>query len=45
MFDAFPWTLIEKIGIINSTIATTVKTTLANVTHKPVVAVEPNWYF
>ena len=45
MFDVFPWTLIDKIGIINSTMATKVKTTLANVVHKPVIAVEPNWYF
>jgi hypothetical protein len=45
MFDVFPWTLIEKIGIINSTMATEAKTTLANVAHKPVIAVEPNWYF
>lgn len=45
MVDIFPWTLIEKIGIINSTMAAKVKATLANVAHKPVIAVEPNWYF
>ncbi|MFN9861642.1 MAG: DarT ssDNA thymidine ADP-ribosyltransferase family protein [Pseudanabaena sp.] len=37
--------MIEKIGIINSKMATKVKATLANVAHKPVIAVEPNWYF
>lgn len=42
---SWAWTLIEKIGIINSTMATKVKATLANVAHKPVIAVEPNWYF
>lgn len=45
MFDVFPWTLIEKIGTINSTMAANVQTTLANVGHQPVVAIEPSWYF
>ena len=45
MFDVFPWTLIEKIGTINSTMATKVKTALVGVEHQPIVAVEPNWYF
>jgi hypothetical protein len=45
MFDLFPWTLIEKIGIINSAIASKVKTNLAAADHQPVIAVEPSWYF
>jgi hypothetical protein len=45
MFDVFPWTLIEKIGIINSTISTKVKTALKSAGHQPVISVEPNWYF
>jgi hypothetical protein len=45
MFDVFPWTLIEKIGTINNTIATQVQAALANLGHQPVVAVEPSWYF
>jgi hypothetical protein len=45
MFDVFPWTLIEKIGTINSTMAAKVQTALANVGHQPVVAIEPSWYF
>ena len=42
---SWAWTLIEKIGIINSTMETKAKTNLTNVVHKPVIAVEPNWYF
>lgn len=45
MFDVFPWTLIEKIGTINSTIATKVKTALAMAGHQPTIAIEPSWYF
>ena len=45
MFDVFPWTLIEKIGTINGTIAIKVKKTLASVQHQPVISTEPGWYF
>jgi hypothetical protein len=45
MFDVFPWTLIDKIGTINSTMATKVQTALVSVGHQPIIAVEPSWYF
>jgi uncharacterized protein (DUF433 family) len=45
MFDVFPWTLIDKIGTINSTIATKVQTAIANAEHQPTIAPEPSWYF
>jgi hypothetical protein len=45
MFDVFPWTLINKIGTINSTMATKVQTALVGVGHQPIIAVEPSWYF
>ncbi|HBB35716.1 MAG TPA: DUF4433 domain-containing protein [Cyanobacteria bacterium UBA8803] len=45
MFDFFPWTLIEKIGTINNTMATRVETALTSIGHQPVIAVEPGWYF
>jgi ssDNA thymidine ADP-ribosyltransferase, DarT len=45
MFDVFPWTLIEKIGTINSTIVTKVQTALASARHQPIIAIEPSWYF
>jgi ssDNA thymidine ADP-ribosyltransferase, DarT len=44
-FDVFPWILIEKIGIINSTMELKVQTMLANAGHQPVIAVERSWYF
>ncbi|BAZ16438.1 hypothetical protein NIES4071_83150 [Calothrix sp. NIES-4071] len=45
MFDTFPWTLVEKIGTINNTIALRVQATLANVGHQPLIVAEPSWYF
>jgi ssDNA thymidine ADP-ribosyltransferase, DarT len=45
MFDVFPWTLIEKIGTINSSMATQVETILASTGYQPAIAVEPSWYF
>ncbi|MDX2242394.1 MAG: DUF4433 domain-containing protein [Leptolyngbyaceae cyanobacterium bins.302] len=45
VFDIFPWTLIDKIGTIDSTIAAKVQTALVNIGHQPVTVVEPSWYF
>jgi ssDNA thymidine ADP-ribosyltransferase, DarT len=45
IFDVFPWTLIEKIGTINSMMATKVKRAMTNVEHQPDIAIEPSWYF
>jgi ssDNA thymidine ADP-ribosyltransferase, DarT len=45
MFDVFPWTLIDKIGIIDDMAATKVQEALTSIGHKPVIAVEPTWYF
>lgn len=45
MFDDFPWTLIEQIGVINHTMATNVNTALATAVHRPAVAVKPSWYY
>ena len=45
MFDAFPWLLVDKIGTVNSTIATKVQAALANAGHKPEIVPEPSWYF
>ncbi|MDF5715004.1 MAG: DUF4433 domain-containing protein [Rhizonema sp. NSF051] len=45
MFDVFPWSLIEKIGIIDSTMAVKVKAILVSAGHQPTIAIEPSWYF
>lgn len=41
----FPWTLVERIGVIDQRRATEVSQLLAGANHKPVVAVERNWYY
>lgn len=45
MFDDFPWTLIEQIGVIDSTMATNVNTALAAAVHQPAISVKPSWYY
>ncbi|MCU0568887.1 MAG: DUF4433 domain-containing protein [Oculatellaceae cyanobacterium Prado106] len=45
MFDVFPWTLIEKVGTINRTIAEQVQSIVKRTDHQPVITVEPSWYF
>ncbi len=45
LFNVFPWTLVEKVGTINSTIATQVEAALVTADHQPVIAIEPSWYF
>ena len=45
LLDVFPWTLIEKVGTIDPTIATKAKMALANVGHQPTIVVERTWYF
>lgn len=45
MFDVFPWSLIEKIGTINSIMAAKVQTALATAAYQPAIAIEPSWYF
>ena len=43
--DAFPWQLVEKIGVIDTTVLNQVNTILQSVTHKPVVNIERLWYY
>lgn len=44
--DGFPWTLIEKIGIINDTsLAAKVQTIMHGQTYKPPVQYCPSWYY
>ncbi len=45
LVDALPWALIDKIGIMNSSIMTQVNACLANATHHPEIAVESGWYY
>ena len=43
--EAFPWELIEKIGVIDSAMADKIGQMAGNEGHRPVVAVERTWYF
>ncbi|KKK92760.1 hypothetical protein LCGC14_2699720, partial [marine sediment metagenome] len=43
--DAFPWALVEKIGVIDQQIDTQVRASLANSSHQPSIHVERGWYY
>jgi len=43
--DAFPWTLVERIGVIDHQIAKQVHASLAHSSHQPSIHVEPGWYY
>ena len=45
LHDAFPWGLVQRIGVASQAIATKAKAALANAPHRPHVSVQPNWYF
>ena len=41
----FPWELVERIGVINNTVAERVEAALAAAAHKPEIRVERGWYY
>ena len=41
----FPWKLVERIGVIDETIALNVTEQLVDADHKPEVVVQRNWYY
>lgn len=43
--DRFPWSLIEKIGVMDEPLARRVRELLDGATHQPAVVVEPGWYY
>jgi hypothetical protein len=45
MFGAFPWQLVEKIGVIDKQTEIRVNAALGRVGHIPVVSVERGWYY
>jgi len=45
VYDAFPWTLVEKIGVVNAAIHARVQQILSNTSYKPSLSVEPSWYY
>ena len=45
VFESFPWSLVDKIGVFNESSRQQVEFVLANAVHKPPIQVEPSWYF
>lgn len=45
VYGCFPWELVERIGVADNRIATTVQTILSEAVDKPEVVVTPNWYY
>lgn len=45
MYKSFPWHLVERIGVCNQTQLEQVQQALAEADHRPVVSVEPSWYY
>jgi hypothetical protein len=45
VYDWFPWDCCLKIGVANKRIAEEVLKKIAAADHKPVVTVEPTWYY
>ena len=45
VFECFPWTLVEKIGVVDEIIQKLVNGLLKDADHHPPVIVEPGWYY
>jgi hypothetical protein len=45
VYSWFPWTAIERIGVIDRAMAARVAQLLAAASHRPVVEVRPEWYY
>ena len=45
MFDWFPWTLVERIGVFDQNVRTLASNHISQATHQPPVHVENGWYF
>ncbi|HJQ85418.1 MAG TPA: DUF4433 domain-containing protein [Candidatus Binatia bacterium] len=43
--DWFPWTAVERIGVIDQMMAARVAQLMAPASHQPVVEVHPEWYY
>lgn len=45
VYESFPWELVEKIGVQNSTVLKQVEDAIDNSQHKPLAKVKPQWYY
>ena len=45
IFDSFPWSLVEHIGVFNQNKAELAKAAIKSCSHQPTVQVENGWHF
>ena len=45
IFDSFPWSLVEHIGVFNKNKAALAKAAIMSCSHQPTIQVENGWYF
>jgi len=43
--ERFPWTLVERVGVLNGAVANQVAAALPANGHRPTVQIIPNWYY
>ena len=43
--QAFPWHLVERIGVYGQAQVEPVNTALAGATHRPTIEIKPDWYY
>ncbi len=45
VFEAFPWNLVERIGVVDRIVLDSARGILSQAEHRPPAAVESSWYF
>ncbi|WP_437637197.1 type II toxin-antitoxin system toxin DNA ADP-ribosyl transferase DarT [Sorangium sp. So ce854] len=45
LHGAFPWSLVQRVGVASHAIASQARAAMANAAHQPDVSVQPSWYF
>lgn len=45
VYETVPWTAIQRIGVLDKKMAEEVELALQSSSHRPLVAVEPRWYY
>ena len=45
VFQSLPWSLVEKVGVVNGSVLAEAKAALAAADHQPPISLEPDWYY
>jgi hypothetical protein len=45
LHNDFPWTLVQRIGVVSQVIANQARVAMAHAAHQPIISVQPSWYF